>query len=251
MTARRPVPAELTDDVDNDVASSSSGGIVVDWRRYLAAIARRWWLVVGCVLVTTIVTAAVTVRQPREYKATVSLIFDARQAQVLTGVTDVYDVGGSGLAQAAYFQTEFEVMRSRAVARATAERLGLALDDKRNGLQGVVDPAERQRRLAALDPADLAVDRYSIEPSKGTNVVRISVVDVDPQHAADFANAVADTYLELNLDKRVDGTKDASDWLLTQNEELRRKVQLSEEALLKFMADNGVLNASLDSQLEE
>jgi succinoglycan biosynthesis transport protein ExoP len=221
-----------------------------DWRRWVGAVWRRWWLVLLTVVVSVVVISAVTVRQPKQYKATVSMIIDARSAQVLTGVTDVYDAS-AGATQAAFFMTEFEVMRSRAVARATAERLGLALDDAHNGLAAITDQAERSKRIQALDPADLVIDRYTIEPAKGTNVVRISVIDGDPAFAARFANAVAESYLDVNIDKRVDGTKDASDWLLVQNEELRRKVRGSEDALQQFMVDNGVLNASLDSQLEE
>jgi capsular exopolysaccharide synthesis family protein len=232
-------------------SSSSVGEPALDWRRYLNAVLRKWWLILLCTAVATAGAGAWTVRQPKLYKAAASLIIDVRAAQVLTGVTDVYDVGGRGWAPSAFFQTEFEVMKSRRVARAAAERLGLPLDERRNGLGGIADPAERARRQAALDPADLASGRYAIEPDKLSNVVRVVVVDADPEHAAALANAVADAYLETNLDKRVDNTKDASDWLLTQNDDLRRKVRISEDSLLKFMADNGVLNASLESQLDE
>jgi succinoglycan biosynthesis transport protein ExoP len=232
-------------------SSSSGGEPALDWRRYLNAVLRKWWLILLCAAVATAGAGAWTIRQPKLYKAAASLIIDVRAAQVLTGVTDVYDVGGRGWAPSAFFQTEFEVMKSRRVARAAAERMGLPLDEKRNGLGGIADPAERARRQAALDPADLATGRYAIEPDKLSNVVRVVVVDADPEHAAALANAVADAYLETNLDKRVDNTKDASDWLLTQNDDLRRKVRISEDSLLKFMADNGVLNASLESQLDE
>ena len=252
------MPAPSGDDFGFDdfeggqgAASSSSSEMSLDWRRYLMAVARRWWIIALCAVVSTVAVGAYTVRQPKLYRAKSSLIIDVRGAQVLTGLQDVYDVGGRGWAPAAFFETEYEIMQSRRVARSAAERLGLHLDDARNGLKGVTDPVARQKRLDALDPADLALGRYTIEPDKRSNVVRIVVVDQDPEYTANLANAVADAYLEVNLDKRVDNTKDASQWLGTQNEELRRKLRASDEALFTFMAENGVLNASLDSQLEE
>ena len=232
-------------------SSSSSPAEALDWRRYLRAVLRKWWLILLCAGVATAIAGAWTIRQPKLYRSAASLIIDVRAATVLTGVTDVYDVGGRGWAPSAFFETEFQVMKSRRVARSAAERVGMHLDDKYNGLAAVTDAQERARRSAALDPADLALGRYTIEPDKLSNVVRVVVVDSDPEFAATLANAVADAYLETNLDKRADNTKDASEWLLTQNDQLRRKLRMSEDALMKFMADNGVLNASLESQLDE
>jgi succinoglycan biosynthesis transport protein ExoP len=258
MTTLRPVPTQsppLADDFAFDDGGQGGGSgandAPLDWRRYLGAVLRRWWLIVLCAAIATAGAGAYTVRQPKLFKAAAALIIDVRGAQVLTGVTDVYDTGGRGWAPSAFFTTEYEVMKSRRVARAAAERLGLHLDEKRNGLAAISDPATRQQRQADLDPADLAIGRYTIEPDKTSNVVRVVVVDADPEHAANLANAVADAYLEVNLDKRVDNTKDASEWLLTQHDELRRKLRQSEQNLLKFMSDNGVLNASLESQLDE
>jgi len=258
LTTLRPIPTQSPPPAEDFAFDEGGPGRApgendapLEWRRYVGAVLRRWWLILLCVAIATAGTAAYTVRQPKLYKAAAALIIDVRGAQVLTGVTDVYDPGGRGWAPGAFYQTEYEVMKSRRVARAAAERLGLHLDEKRNGLASIDDPAVRQQRLAALDPADLAVGRYTIEPDKNSNVVRVVVVNSDPEHAANLANAVADAYLEVNLDKRVDHTKDASEWLLTQHDELRRKLRQSEQNLLKFMSDNGVLNASLESQLEE
>ncbi len=234
-------------------ASGQGGGneSPLEWRRYVVAVARKWWLILLCAAVLTAIAGAYTVRQPKLFKAAASLIIDVRGAQVLTGVTDVYDVGGRGWAPSAFFTTEYEIMKSRRVARAAAERLDMLHDDRFNGLAGVTDAQARTKRLESLDPADLTIGRYTIEPDKNSNVVRIAVVDKDPDHAAALANAVADAYLEVNLDKRVDNTKDASEWLMTQNDELRRKLKASDSALMQFMSDNGVLNASLESQLDE
>lgn len=246
------MPAPVDDFGFDDAPSSSSGGdIAIDWRRYVHALVRRWWLVLLAVVVTTTAAGLYTSRQPKLYKSAVSLIIDLRTPQVLTGVQDVVDTSARGWSLGNYFQTEFEVMKSRSVARAAADALQLSLDDRRTGLVGVTDPEKRAKRLESLDTADLVLGRYTIEPDKDSNVVRIAVVDEDKDFTANLANAVADAYLEANLDKRVDNTKDASDWLQKQHEELRGKLRASEDGLLKFMADNNVLNASIQSQLDE
>jgi capsular exopolysaccharide synthesis family protein len=253
MTGLRPVGPPAADDFGFDEVANNAANNdpAIDWRRYVHAVARRWWLVALVVVVVTTATGLYTVRQPKLYRSAASLIIDLRTPQVLTGVQDVYEVSARGWMPGNFFQTEYEIMQSRRVARTAAERLGLAFDDKHNGLAGVTDPDIRAKRLAEIDPADLVKGRYSIEPDKESNVVRIAVVDADPEFTANLANAVADAYLDANLDKRVDNTRDASEWLLKQHDELRSKLRASEDALLKFMSDNNVLNASIDSQLDE
>ncbi|MDP2340148.1 MAG: polysaccharide biosynthesis tyrosine autokinase [Deltaproteobacteria bacterium] len=250
MSTLKPV-APADDFGFDEQPSSSSSEVALDWRRYLHAVVRRWWLILLCVVVATVSAGLFTSRQPKLYKSSVSLIIDLRSSQVLTGVQDVVDTSARGWSLGNYFETEFEVMKSRSVARSAAERLDLAFDDRRTGLTGVTDPNTRARRVDSLDLANLVLGRYTIEPDKNSNVVRIGVVDEDPKFAADLANAVADAYLDANLGKRVDNTRDASEWLTTQHEELRQKLRQSENGLLKFMADNNVLNASISSQLDE
>ena len=231
---------EPADDFGFDAAPAAESQTTIDWRRYLHAIARRWWLVLLCTVIAVTVAALYTVRQPKQFKATVSMIIDSRTPQVLSEVQDFYE-SARGVAGGFLF-TELEVMRSRTVAGAAGERLGLELLDADH--------------VAAIGPdgpdfAGMVHGRYVVEVDKASSVVRVSVVDSNPKLATDLANAVADAYVELNRGRRVDNTRDASDWLSTQHDELRRKLRASEEGLLKFMADNNVLNASIDSQLDE
>lgn len=225
----------------------------VDFTRYLHAVRKRLWLVAALLVVGGVIAAVYTLRQPKLYRAQTTVIIDTKStAQILTGVTDVVPVGTGGFwADTAFYQKEMRVLQSRAVARRAGEKVGILADDERTGLAKIEDPAERERRRAELDAADFVEGRYQVTPEESMNVVHISVVDVDPKFAADLANAVAEAYAELNVEKRVDATRDASTWLAVQHSELRQKLESSEDALYKFMEEENVLNASLKSQLDE
>jgi polysaccharide biosynthesis transport protein len=223
----------------------------IDVQRYVEALRRRWWIIAVCALVAVVAAGVITVRQPRLFRASASLVIETRTPRVLTGVEEVVDVASSGWVPEGFFETEYEVMRSRAVARAAAESLGLQNNDKHNSLAGVTDPAARAEALAKLDPAELVLGRYQVMPDRKSNVVRIVVIDEDPRFAADLSNAVVSAYRDHNRDKRVGGTKDASRWLGVQHDDLRKKLDASEQSLIRFMEENDVLNASLESQLEE
>lgn len=254
MVAQRRSPdteATVISPWDAPEPQPAGGETNLDWRRYLSAVRQRWWIIAVAVAVAVVGAGLFTIRQPKLFRGEASLIIDTRMPKVLTGVEEVSDVAASGWVPPNFFETEYEVLRSRQVALVAAERLGIANDDSRNGLSSITDPAERQKALAALDPATLVFGRYSVEPDKRSNIVRVVVVDTDPKFAADLANAVADAYRSQNLDKRVDETRDASKWLGVQHDDLKKKLRDSEDALIAFLDGNDILNASLDSQLAE
>ncbi len=226
-------------------------GPLVNVQRYLDAARRLWWLPLASIAVCLVVAAAWTVRQPKLFRAAASMVIETRTPKLLTGVEEVVDMGAGGWVPDSFYQTEHEVMRSRAVAAAAAVALHLPENDAHNGLAALTDPAERARRIAELDPADLTVGRYTVEPDRRSSVVRIVVIDDNATFAADLANAVVDAYREINVDKRVEGNRDASRWLGTQHRDLQAKLEGSEDKLIAFMEENDVLNASMESQLDE
>lgn len=226
----------------------------IDVRRYVEALRKRAWLIVLGLVAATAIAFGWTLRQPKLYRAAATIIIDTQTANVLgRQVSDVVEMGTGGYwANASFFNKEYTVIRSRAVARRAAEKLDLLHNDERNGLGGIDDKTERERKRAELDPADLLAGRYTVDAQDDAqNVVKVTVIDVDPDFAASASNAVAESYAELNLEKRVEGTQDASTWLQVQHKDLERKLEASENQLYTFMEENAVLNASLQSQLEE
>ena len=218
----------------------------IDWRRYVDAVRVRFWMVLALIVAAGGIATMTTMRQPKMYRSSTSIVFDGAAPKVLVEVEE-FDTA----AQWAKFSTELQIMQSRAVARRAAEKLGLVADDARNGLASVADPVEREARRAAMDPADLVAGRYSVRPDREAAIAYVGVEDTDADFTAALANAVAEAYVEMNLEKRVDGTRDAGSWLAVQLQDLKRKLELSENALYDFLEKNNILSASLDSQLDE
>jgi succinoglycan biosynthesis transport protein ExoP len=225
----------------------------LDIGRYVEALRKRLWLIVLGLTVGVVVAFGWTVRQPKLFRAAATVIIDTQTANVLgRRVADVVELGTGGYwANETFFKKEYKVMRSRAVAGRAAEKLDILYDDENNGLGNIEDEAERERIREQTNPADLVAGRYKVEPTDSQNVVSLSAVSPDPTFAANLANAIAESYAELNLEKRVEGTRDASTWLEVQHNELQRNLEKSEDELYRFMEDNAVLNASLQSQLDE
>ena len=214
---------------------------------------RKHWLVLTVVVFASFIGSVLwTMQQPKIYRTQASIIINSRAPRVLTQVQDVNPAGGGNYWATEYFyRTEYKVLESRMVADRAGEILNLQTDDENNGLAKIRDDIEREEARKAMDVGAMVRGMYQIEPDKKSRVTRVYVEHRNPVFAAKVANAVSQAYLEQNLDQRTSSTREASTWLSVQHRDLKTKLEDSEKALFDFMADNNVLNASMESQEEE
>lgn len=223
-----------------------------DYGMILDALRKRLWLIALVTIITPIIVGVYTSRQPKLYQAQATLVVNSFSDNILNGVQDLVPVGTGGFwGNDAFYEKERRILGSRSVARRAGENIGILTNDKVTGLSTIADEAEKLKARAKLDPADFVLGRYSLEQEPSKNIIHVKAIEQDPQLAADVANGVADAYTELNLERRIQGTNDAGNWLSIQHMDLKRKLEQSEADMYAFMEENAVLNASLDSQLDE
>lgn len=171
-----------------------------------------------------------------------------------------------------FYETQYEMIQSRAVAERVVEKLGLAHRKDVNkpdrnrpnlvdtvktalGLEGLTDKGESNTDVA-LDmqsPEQLQQRRetlaamirggVSVRGSEQSQIARVKFESPDPEFAAEVANAVVDAYIELGLEARLDRTKRTSAWLTERLEDLRRKVAESEDRLQAFQRREGLVDS--------
>lgn len=269
-----------TNDQTTDPKASSEPEI--DLQQVARLLLRRRWLVGGGALLALVIGAVVTIRSPRIYKASANVLIEQSAPDVLDNVREVYDLGaGAYWATKEYYETQYNVIRSRPVAQKAAQSLGLApaalaeavraagpaslearaASDPLYGLPevmqqklrllGLADVHDRDDLLEALGKLDAA--RYvqslvRVEPVKDSHLVGIAVESTDASQAALVANAVADAYIEYNLDQRTSATRSAVDWLADQMRELKEKLKDSELELYEFKKANNIVSISMEDR---
>jgi polysaccharide biosynthesis transport protein len=147
-----------------------------------------------------------------------------------------------------YYETQYKVITSRAVAQRTADKLQLGQNLKFLGLEGLNDPAERERRRLTADPAAILQGRVKAEPVKDSRIVRIRVEDGDPEQAALLANAVAEAYIAENLGVKTSTTQNASEWLEQQLADLEVKMEKSGKDLFDFKRQHDIVATSWEDR---
>jgi capsular exopolysaccharide synthesis family protein len=210
----------------------------VDFRAYWRTIRKRWPFVILSVIVATAVAFVWTYRQPKIYEANCQVIIEPTTPQVLPGAKDVVELGtGSFWANKEFYETQYRIIQSTAVGQRTAEKLGLQYDP---------DFGANDRNLTDLGRS--LAGQISVRPLKDSRVAQIVVNDGKAQRAALIANTVADTYIEYNLDYKLEGARTAMSWLAEQEADLKKQLETSELKLYQFKKERNLLAVSLDDK---
>jgi capsular exopolysaccharide synthesis family protein len=209
----------------------------IDLRAYWRTLVRHRWVIGSVFAAAVLLTMIFTLRQTKIYTATATIIIEVSAPKVLNQqeVQDVVETGVSGYWMSKeYFETQYKVIQSRAVAQRVVEKLQLGRDLRFLGLDQLKDPGRIEAAIAKLDPIDALQRRLQILPVKDSRVVRVQISDRDPKWAATLANAVAEAYITENLSVKTNTTQGASNWLEQQLSDLEAKLGKSSKELFAF-----------------
>ena len=209
----------------------------VDLRHYVHVLRKRWRVMLAALIACVAIAFVYTIRQPKIYEATCSLVIESSAPRILQGVQEVIDIGAEVYSQT-FYQTQHRIIRSRAIAQNVLDRMGPAQPASGDGR-----PAPNRQ-----EQADGLLSQVKVTGVRDSSIANITVRDLDPDRAARIANAFADAYVERNLDYKLEGARSASSWLGEQTVDLRKKLEDSELALYKFKKDHSLLDLGLDDR---
>ncbi len=228
-----------------------TGTRAVDPMTYVRVLIRRKWIILGVLVATLASVALYTLRQPRIYKATASLIIDLNAPRFLENsqVQEVVETGtGSYWFSKEYFETQYKVLVSRAVSQRVVDKLGLQNDLAFLALDRVQDKTLQERLLQSADAVALLQSKIRIQPVKDSRIVYVSIEDVDPKRAALLANEIGEAFVAENLALKVRLTESASTWLEDRLAGIQEQTRASEVAVFNFKKAADMLTTSLEDR---
>jgi len=197
-----------------------------------------WQILTVAVVMTTLV-AIFTFKQQPVYRASARVEIEAETAQIQS-VADLYrEIPSDDI----FLETQLNVLESENLAWQTIQalRLGERRGSAGSGTAfGGTDPAAAlQRQLVDAFRGSLTVERV-----KGSRILQVNFEDTDPGKAAVIVNDLVKNYIEFNFRKQYDATRQATGWMEQQLDELKAKVEKSQQALVDYQKQNSIVNLS-------
>uniref|UniRef100_UPI003BA2EB31 GumC family protein n=1 Tax=Aeromonas jandaei TaxID=650 RepID=UPI003BA2EB31 len=230
--------------VENGRALESRLDFSGPWRVLKA----NWWKVVLFAAVVTLAAAPFILSMPPYYQSSATLLLKA-DANSASPIEPVYRVDTS---RREYYNTQFELLKSRRVAEKVVTHLGLAELPEFNGqpnpdswlsrIKGLWSAAHQEDASSRHQHALEYLARHlTVSPVRDTQLVSIGFESRSPELAASVANEVAQTYIDLNVEERVDANTTASHWNQSRLVEIKASLEKQEKQLGDFLARNDLL----------
>ncbi len=222
---------------------SSDSGLM----RHVFAVYRRRWIALTTFVVLVAYAALRTFTATPVYEASSQLLMKADQRNVLT----FEDVVKQDRAGYDYAETQYRLLRSRALARRTLTALDMWQSPPFGGFTpaqpwfgGSTQSLRPEAPAIAATSADenkeesAAIDRFldglTIAPIRNSQLVDIKYRSADPRLAARVVNELVKQYLAQAEDDRLQLSQDASGWLAKQLATQRERLEASEMALQRY-----------------
>ncbi len=215
----------------------------VDVRSILGMLRRRMWLIIITTLVMVGVAGGVAANLKKVYAASALVLFDPSSKDLLAGSTQM-----TTLSDSSRVDSEVELARSEATISRLVEDYGLVKDDEFGVQISLWDKLLAFFRIAepTMPGPDALVKNVTNQVSKAVSVRRNGLTYVmefqattqSPEKSATLANALAETYIRMQLEGKIASVQTAYDVVTARIASAQTSLEGAEKAFDGFIDSN-------------
>ena len=219
----------------------------------LAFVRRQYRVIVFATAITMAMGLVYVFTTPPSFTAKTAMLIDTKKVQLFQQQSMFSDLP----IDSSSVESQVEILKSESIALAVIKRLRLTEDPEfvnpGGGLvgtllglvMGLFESGDREpnsefalsRRAVAAFGGRLDVRRVGL-----TYVITIAFRSLNPDRAAEIANAVADAYIDDQLEAKYKSARRAGTWLQTRLRELREQASTAERAVVAFKNKNNMVD---------
>lgn len=215
-------------DINPGDGQSGAEGLLVHYGRVL--IKRRWVVLAFTGFLLMSVSVGTVLSTP--YYAATTVIEISPKTDTILDVDEVSEfvTANSSSELRNYYATQYKIMQSRS----TIERTLQVLREK----HGITDFDQETKPVRAF------LEHLDIQPVVETHLVNITVEHPDPERAILYANTLATAYMDRNLERALESSNRALDWLNDQVDVYRGRKLDSDMRVVQFRAEHDIIGSS-------
>ena len=181
---------------------------------------------------TVLFTLVVSLILPKQYTASTAVVIDVKSPDPIVGMVL------PGMISPGYMATQVDIINSDRVAQRVVRLLHM--DESAEIKEKWQDDTDGKGSIVGWI-ADLLQKKLDVKPSRESNVININYTGADPAFAAAVANAFAQSYIDVNLDLKVEPARQNAVWFEGQTQLLREKLEAAQKALSSHQQKTGIV----------
>jgi protein tyrosine kinase modulator len=207
----------------------------VSLQQFLLALRARFGVFLMAMVATVVAAGAVSFLLPKTYRATASLLVDAKEEQSLSNLAPNF----FPQEKLSYLQTQMEIITSKRVASRVVQDLNLA---EKPAVREAFEKAGAGKGSIEDWLTERLLDRLKVETSV-SSIIRVTFSSPDPHFSAQVADAFAKAYIDTMLELRVEPTRQAAVWYDEQLKSLRANLEDAQAKLTDYLQRRGIVSA--------
>src|ERR1035438_131832 len=232
------------DPSDRDGGDSNQGGLLDYWR----ILRRRKGTVILAAFFGILIGVLVTLPQTPVYQARASLEIQDINKNFMNSkdMSPVNDTGS--YAALTDIQTQIKILQSETLIERTVQKLRAVKPADLKSDTGRIVAWRKALNLPGPTVADekesslrAAANNLKVRAAGQTRVIELMFDSTNPKLAADFLNTLTNDYIDQNIEVRWQMSQRPADWLGRQLDEMRIKLERSEDALQAYARQAGLL----------
>ncbi len=270
MTMQRNILGTHTIPLGQEGEPQEMGGF--DLTSFLQMLFVRKRIIIGTAIAVLVITTAIVFHMTPMYDAKAVVMLDQRQNKVV----DV-DAVMSGLpTDTTSIENQIYILRSRTLMSRVIDKLHLDQQPppQPDAITLLSDVAYYINPLHWFGAGSVAKSKEELEQDRRNAIIdgllsaetvialgRSSAMQVtfraaSPEQAATMANAIADAYVDDQLNAKFEATQKTSQWLADRLQQLQAQMQTADAAVQQYKADNNITETTgggsiLDQQLAQ
>jgi len=199
----------------------------------LQTLMRRRWLILAVLVIGVGASTALTLLKTPLFRASATLEVQRQETQIIEGA----DVQPSNIADAEHMATQYALLKSRALAERVAEVLDLPADPR--------FAKQDHSRADRLAEATLYITKnLEVLPVSRSRVIEVRVQGPYSAETARIVNALAENFIEMNLERRYNATSYARNFLEERLQTTKTALEEAERKLINYSREEGILDLS-------
>lgn len=224
--------------------------------RQFFRIAMRWrYVILGAIALCFLIGLIATLLMTPQYTAS-STIEISREADKVTDLQGVERE--SGIADQEFYQTQYGLLKSRALSERIASQLKLTetqsffemfdfkSDDPAFALPNGRYPASgraTRQRIAG----EILRKHLDISPTRMSRLVEIKFTSPDPTFSARVSNTWSENFIQTNLERKIQATSYGRNLLQKQLAQLKQRLGESQRQLVNYASSAQIINLPAQS----
>src|ERR1700728_2846765 len=212
---------------------------------YWRILRKRKWVMLATFAIVFALSAIAVLSETRIYQATSKVAIFPEVPNVL-GFKDIEN-SSPDYEYEATLETQVAILRSDALALKVIEAMRLYQDPRFTPVTHSLPDSSMPSLSMQPDltqAAGLLGAFHSgliVQLVPSTRLIQVSYTHPDPRFATEITNTLVKTFIEENFRTKYDSATQTSDWLSRELADLQLKVQTSEEKLVRYQKDHGIL----------